>query len=98
MDALIRDLDHFLAGEPLDARPDSFGYRAAKVRPPEPAAGAAGAVFAELVVALVFYTVRLAGARRGRRRGGAHRADSAVHARLFQGGEQEAGPPRACVW
>ncbi len=29
-EALIRDVDHYLAGEPLEARPDSFGYRAGK--------------------------------------------------------------------
>ena len=28
--ALIDDIDHFLAGQPLDARPDSFAYRTRK--------------------------------------------------------------------
>ena len=31
VEALIRDLDHHLAGEPLDARPDSFAYRVSKL-------------------------------------------------------------------
>ncbi|HZJ56053.1 MAG TPA: serine/threonine-protein kinase [Myxococcaceae bacterium] len=31
VEALIRDLDHHLAGEPLDARPDSLAYRAGKL-------------------------------------------------------------------
>jgi serine/threonine-protein kinase len=30
VEALIRDIDHFLAGEPLEARPDSVGYRLRK--------------------------------------------------------------------
>jgi TolB-like protein len=30
VEALIRDVDHFLAQEPLEARADSFGYRAGK--------------------------------------------------------------------
>jgi len=29
-EALIRDIDHYLKGEPLEARPDSFSYRALK--------------------------------------------------------------------
>lgn len=29
-DALIRDLDHYLRGEPLEARPDSLGYRTSR--------------------------------------------------------------------
>ena len=30
VEALIRDIDHYLSGEPLEARPDAFGYRAGK--------------------------------------------------------------------
>ncbi len=30
VEAMLRDLDHFLAGEPLEARPDSMGYRASR--------------------------------------------------------------------
>jgi serine/threonine protein kinase len=30
VDALIRDLDHYLRSEPLEARPDSLGYRGAR--------------------------------------------------------------------
>ena len=30
VEALARDIDHFLKGEPLEARPDTFGYRARK--------------------------------------------------------------------
>ena len=30
VEALIRDIDHYLAGEPLEARPDTWGYRAGK--------------------------------------------------------------------
>jgi serine/threonine-protein kinase len=30
VEALLRDVSHFTTGEPLEARPDSFGYRSAK--------------------------------------------------------------------
>ncbi|WP_420456585.1 tetratricopeptide repeat protein [Rubrivirga sp.] len=63
-EALVRDLDHFLAGEPIEARPDSARYRAGKFvrRNRAPVAVAAAALTA--VVALVaFDTVRLAAAR-----------------------------------
>src|SRR3989442_10032198 len=30
VEALIRDVDHYLAGEPLEARPDTLGYRLGK--------------------------------------------------------------------
>ena len=30
VDALIRDVDHYLKGEPLEARPDTLRYRAGK--------------------------------------------------------------------
>jgi serine/threonine-protein kinase len=44
VEALIRDLDHFLRGQPLEARPDTWSYRASKFvrrhRMPVLAAGA----------------------------------------------------------
>ena len=43
VEALIRDLDHFMQGEPLEARPDSLSYRTGKfLRRHRRAAGAAG--------------------------------------------------------
>jgi eukaryotic-like serine/threonine-protein kinase len=61
VDALIRDLDRFLRGQPLEARPDTVGYRVSKFvrRHRVPVSAAAGG--AALVVGLVaFYTARLA--------------------------------------
>ncbi len=64
VDALLRDLDHFRDGMPLDARPDSIGYRAGKFLRRHRAPLAAAAVVLAVVVGLVgFYTARLATAR-----------------------------------
>ena len=64
MDALIRDLDHLLAGEPLDARPDSWGYRSGKfVRRNAGAVASSVAAGLALVSLVTFYTVRLREAR-----------------------------------
>ena len=64
VEALIRDLDHYLRNEPLEARPDSIRYRISKFlnRNRRPALAAA-AVLAILAGLIVFYTVRLAKAR-----------------------------------
>jgi eukaryotic-like serine/threonine-protein kinase len=93
--ALIRDVDHYLAGEPLEARPDSLGYRSSKfLRRHSRAVSAAVTVLTLLVAVVAVYTVRLARAR-----------DAAVEEaaraqriqdftmRLFQGGDDAAGPP-----
>src|SRR5207247_9838259 len=64
VEALIRDIDHYLAGEPLEARPDTFGYRLGKyVRRNWRPVSAATASFIVVVGLVVFYTVRLATAR-----------------------------------
>jgi serine/threonine-protein kinase len=94
VEALLRDLDRFLEGRPLDARRDSFGYRASRFarRHWRPLAAAATVV---LVVSglVAFYTLRLARARN------AALAEAARTERiqrfmlsLFQGGDEEAGP------
>jgi eukaryotic-like serine/threonine-protein kinase len=59
-EALLRDLDHLLRGEPLQARPDTLRYRAGKFlrRNRRPAAAAASAA-ALLVGLTAFYTVQL---------------------------------------
>ena len=93
-DALIRDLDHYLAGEPIEARPDTARYRISKfVRRNR------GAVAATILVALtiagliIFYTNRLAVARN------AALAEAARTQRilrftlsLLKGGDKEVGP------
>jgi serine/threonine-protein kinase len=94
VEALIRDVDHYLDREPLEARPDSVGYRAGKfVRRNWQAVFAAGAVAAIVLALVVFYTIRLATARN------AAVAEAARTERiqrfmlkLFEGGDESAGP------
>jgi serine/threonine-protein kinase len=94
VEALIRDIDHFLAGEPLEARPDSARYRLGKfVRRHRQAVITAGIVVSVLVGLVIFYTVRLTLARN------TAVAEAARTQRiqrfmlnLFDGGDQEVGP------
>jgi len=94
VDALVRDVDHFLAAEPLDARPDSMRYRLAKFVSRNRRAVSVAAVVSLAVIGLnVFYTIRLARARdlavaEAARTG---RIQQFV-TRLFEGGDQAAGP------
>lgn len=94
VEALIRDIDHHLKGEPLEAQPDTLAYRVRKfvARNRQPVAAVAAAL--TLVVGLViFFTVRLAIARN------AALAEAARTQRiqkfmtnLFQGGDASAAP------
>jgi len=94
VEALIRDIDHYLNGEPLDARLDTLRYRAGKfVRRNRRSVIAASAAFALILGVIVFFTVRLAIARN------AALAEAARTQRiqqfmtnLFQGGDEAAGP------
>jgi len=64
VESLIRDLDHYLRGEPLEARPDTLGYRAGKfVRRNWRSLSVAAAVGLAVVGLTTFYTLRLAAAR-----------------------------------
>ncbi|MGE3473789.1 MAG: tetratricopeptide repeat protein [Vicinamibacterales bacterium] len=92
--ALIQDLDHFLDGEPLDARPDTLGYRTGKfVRRNRAPLAVAGAAVAGIVGVVTFYTYRLAKARNAAVLE-ARRANriQAFMLNLFDGGDLEAGP------
>src|ERR1700719_3503061 len=62
--ALIRDIDHYLRGEPLEAQPDALAYRLRKfvARHRQPVAAIA-AVLTLVVGLVIFFTVRLAIAR-----------------------------------
>jgi len=64
VEALTRDIDHYLKGEPLEARPDTLEYRLGKflVRRRGPVA-AATAAFVVVVALVIFFTVRLAAER-----------------------------------
>jgi serine/threonine protein kinase len=60
VEALIRDISHYLKGEPLEARPDTLRYRARKfVTRNRRYVSAAAAVLAGVVALVVFFTVRL---------------------------------------
>jgi serine/threonine-protein kinase len=63
-EALIRDIDHYLAGEPLEARPDTWRYRLGKfVRRNRRAVTAAALATAAVAALIVFFTDRLATTR-----------------------------------
>jgi serine/threonine-protein kinase len=95
VEALMRDVDHYLSGEPLEARPDTMRYRAGKfVRRNWRAVTMASVTFAMLIALTVFYTLGLAGARN------VALAETARTQRiqrfmldLFQGNEDEAVGP-----
>jgi len=94
VEALIRDIDHYLRGEPLEARPDTLPYRTGKfVRRNWRPIGAASAAVLVMLVLVAFYTVRLTIA------GNVARAEAARTQRiqefmltLFEGGESTVGP------
>jgi serine/threonine-protein kinase len=94
VEALIRDIDHFSNGKPLEARRDSWNYVLGKfVQRNVRAVSAAVVVFALIVSLVVFFTVRLTKARN------TALAEAARTQRiqrftlnLFQGGDEVAGP------
>lgn len=94
VEALIRDIDHYRDGEPLDARPDSFGYRARKfVRRNRRVVTLASAVALLLVGVLVYSTIRITKARDAALAEAARTARvQAFMMNLFEGGDETAGP------
>jgi serine/threonine-protein kinase len=93
-DALIRDVDHFLAGRPLEARPESARYRVGKFvrRHRRPVAATAATILLTTTLGIV-YTVRLAEARNV----AVAEAERTQRIQRFTmsllaGGEEEAGP------
>jgi eukaryotic-like serine/threonine-protein kinase len=94
VEALVRDVDHYLKGEPLEARADTLRYRAGKfARRHRRAVTAAALVSAAVIGLVVFFTLRLAKARN------AALAEAARTQRvqqfmmsLFQGGDEAVGP------
>lgn len=94
VDALVRDIDHYLRREPLEARPDSLGYRTDRFVRRNWRAVTVGAALGIVLVALTaFYTAGLARAR------DAAVAEAVRTARiqrfmlaLFEGGDADAGP------
>jgi eukaryotic-like serine/threonine-protein kinase len=94
VDALIRDIDRFLHGEPLEARPATVGYRVGKfVRRNRRSVVAVSAAIVVVIGLVTFYTIRLTIARN------AALAETERTRRiqtfmnnLFEGGDEEAGP------
>ncbi len=94
VEALIRDVDHYLNGEPLEARPDAWQYRIGKfVRRNRRAVAATAVIFAVIVGLITFFTVRLANARDTALAEAARtQRIQQFTANLFQGGDAAAGP------
>lgn len=60
VEALIRDVDHYLSGEPLEARPDTFRYRMGKfVKRNRRVVVATSLGFVAVVALIVFFMLRL---------------------------------------
>jgi serine/threonine-protein kinase len=94
VEALMRDVDHFLAGQPLDARPDSLAYRADKFvrRHRRPLLVACAAIVVLAGVA-GFYTVRLSAARAlATEQSARTQRVQEFMLNLFDAGEQDAAP------
>ncbi|MFC5862762.1 tetratricopeptide repeat protein [Acidicapsa dinghuensis] len=95
VDALIRDIDHYLSSEPLDVRRDSLWYRASTfVRRNRRAVAFATGVLVFIAALITWSTLRIARAR------DAALAEAARTARvqsflvnLFDGGNEDTGPP-----
>lgn len=94
VEALIRDVDHYLNAEPLEARPDTWHYALGKfVRRHWQLVSAAAAMFALLVGLVIFYTVRLTRARNAALMQAARtQRIQRFMLNLFQGGDPSAGP------
>jgi serine/threonine protein kinase/tetratricopeptide (TPR) repeat protein len=94
VDALIRDVDHFLKNEPLEARPDSRRYRLRKfVSRNARVVSISSMAVAGIVVLTGFYTVRMAAAR-NTAMAEASRAErlQKFTLDLLQGGDEQVGP------
>ncbi|MGA3225121.1 MAG: serine/threonine-protein kinase [Acidobacteriaceae bacterium] len=94
VEALIRDIDHYLKCEPLEAKPDSLLYRTRRFVSRRRVALTQAAVVLLVILALVgFFTVRLARART-RALAAAARTEriQSFMLTLFDGGDREAGP------
>jgi len=94
VEALVRDVDHFVEGEPLEARRDSVRYRAGKFvrRNWRPLSGAA-AVLVVIISMAGFYTIRLTDARNAALSEAARtQRIQRFMLNLFEGGDAAAGP------
>ncbi len=94
VEALARDLDHYLKQQPLEARADSASYRAGKfLRRNWRAVSMAAVVLVAIVGLVAFYTLRLARARDNALTEAARtQRIQAFMLNLFQGGDEAVGP------
>ena len=94
VEALIRDVDHYLSGRPLEARPDSLVYRAGKfVRRNRSSLAMVAAMSAVVIGLVVFYTVRLTTSRNAALNAAARtQRIQRFTLRLFQGNDGFASP------
>ncbi len=92
VEALSRDIGHYLNGEPLEARPDSLSYRLSKFAGRNRRRLIAACVVLTIAVGLIgYFTVRLAAAR-GRTLAEAARTQRIQRFMLNLFGDQTAGP------
>jgi eukaryotic-like serine/threonine-protein kinase len=94
VEALIRDVNHYLDGEPLEARADTWHYTLGKfVRRHARLVSAAAIIFVLLVGMVIFYTIRLTRARNAALMQAARtQRIQRFMLNLFQGGDPAAGP------
>jgi serine/threonine protein kinase/tetratricopeptide (TPR) repeat protein len=94
VEALIRDIDHFLRNEPLEACPDNLRYKLGKfVRRNRRGVSASALVLTIMIGLVIFFTVRLTIARNAALEEAARtqRVQRFI-TNLFEGGDKEAGP------
>ncbi|MFO1466737.1 MAG: serine/threonine-protein kinase [Steroidobacteraceae bacterium] len=94
VEALIRDIDHFLGSEPLEARPDRWSYRAGKfLRRHWQVAGVAACALILIAGLSLLFMLRLTRARDAAL-AEAQRTQRVqqLMTRVFQGGDELAGP------
>ncbi len=94
VESMIRDIDHYLNGEPLEARPDTAGYRLGKfARRHWQPLGIAALVLTGAITLVASYTARLTEARNEALAESARtQRIQAFMVRLFEGGDAAAGP------
>jgi eukaryotic-like serine/threonine-protein kinase len=94
VEALIRDVDHYLKGEPLEAQTDTMPYRIGKfVRRNRKAVAVAAVVVTVIATQAAVYTIRLATARNAAVMQAARtQRIQRFMLNLFGGGDKAAGP------
>ena len=94
VEALIRDIDHYLNGEPLEVRPDSLPYRVGKfVKRNQRAVLVSTMAFVVVIGMGIFFTVRLATARNAALLEAARtQRIQRFMMNLFEGGDESVGP------